>query len=158
MGIFGTSASLFADLSLVLELLILGAFFVGYRYAMMKRSNEHYKIMTGAFSLNLVFVGTYMIKSLLSEGSTGFSGPETIKDLVYLPTVVVHGISSVLAFVLAGITLYYGYSHTVQKKHRVFPNKSDRFKHRILGLLTISTWAFAFITVFIFDLLLYGIY
>jgi uncharacterized membrane protein YozB (DUF420 family) len=57
MGLFGTSAGLFADISLVLEAIILGSFLVGWRYARGKLTNEHYKIMTGAFTLNLVFVG-----------------------------------------------------------------------------------------------------
>ncbi|NIM45693.1 MAG: DUF420 domain-containing protein, partial [Nitrososphaeria archaeon] len=116
MGIFGTSASNFADLSLVLEALILGSFIVGIRYARRHLSNHHYKIMTGGFFLNLIFVGAYMIRSLLGEGSSTFPGPADVRDFVYLPTVIVHGISSILAFILAGFTLYYGYTHTVQKK------------------------------------------
>jgi uncharacterized membrane protein YozB (DUF420 family) len=69
MGLFGTSAGLFADISLVLEAIILGSFLIGWRYAKNNLTNEHYRIMTGAFALNLVFVGGYMIRSLITEGS-----------------------------------------------------------------------------------------
>jgi uncharacterized membrane protein YozB (DUF420 family) len=74
MGIFGTAASLFADISLLIEAAILASFIVGWRYAIRKQTNDHYRIMTGAFLLNVAFVGSYMIRSLLTEGSTGFSG------------------------------------------------------------------------------------
>jgi uncharacterized membrane protein YozB (DUF420 family) len=158
MGLFGTSAGLFADISLVLEAIILGSFLVGWRYARGKLTNEHYKIMTGAFTLNLVFVGGYMIRTLITEGSPSFLGPITIKDFVYLPTVIVHGISSLLAFALAGYTVYYGYSHTVQKKRRVYTKSKNRAIHRILGILTISTWTLAFVTGGVVYLLLYVLY
>jgi putative membrane protein len=158
MSLLGTGASLFADISLLLEAVILAAFIVGWRYAKRKRTNEHYKIMTTAFILNLLFVGSYMIRSLLKSGSTHFSGPENIKAFIYLPTVIVHGIASVLAFILAGYTVYYGYSHTTQKKKRVFTQPQNRSKHRILGILTISTWTLSFVTGTLVYLLLYVLY
>jgi putative membrane protein len=158
MGLFGTSATLYSDLSLVLEAIILGGFFVGFSYARKKLSNEHYKVMTSAFVLNLIFVGSYMVRGLLKEGSPQFMGPEFIKDFVYLPTVIVHGIASLLAFLIAGFTVYYGYSHTVQKRRRVFPKSSNRSVHRILGILTISTWTLSFVTGVFVYILLYVLY
>lgn len=158
MGIFGTSASLFADVSLVFQAAILASFIVGWRRAIAKRIAEHQKIMTIAFVLNVAFVGTYMIRSVLSEGSTGFSGPVFIKDFIYLPTVIVHGIASLLAFALAGLTLYYGYSRSVENKRRTFPKPMQRTTHRIMGLLTISTWALSFLTGVFVYILLYVLY
>jgi uncharacterized membrane protein YozB (DUF420 family) len=99
-----------------------------------------------------------MIRTLITEGSPSFLGPITIKDFVYLPTVIVHGISSLLAFALAGYTVYYGYSHTVQKKRRVYTKSKNRAIHRILGILTISTWTLAFVTGGVVYLLLYVLY
>lgn len=158
MGLFGTSASLFSDIGLVLETVILASFLIGARYARRHLSNQHYKIMTAGFVLNVVFVGSYMIRSLLKETSARFSGPETIKTLVYLPTVIVHGIASLMAFALAGYTVYYGYSHTVQKKRRVFTDPGFRTRHRLLGILTLSTWALSFVTGALVYLLLYVFY
>ncbi len=158
MGIFGTSASTFADVSLVLEAVILASFFIGWRYARRKLTNEHYKIMTSGFALNVAFVGSYMIRSLLSEGSVGFSGPEFVKDFIYLPTVIVHGIASLLAFALAGGTVYYGYTRSAQKKRRVFTASSSRTRHRILGLLTLGTWSLSFLTGLFVYILLYLLY
>src|SRR3990172_1148870 len=100
MGFFGTSATLFADISLLLQAVILA----------------------------------------------GFLGPDDIKDFVYLPTVIVHGLASLMAFALAGYTVYYGYTRTVQKKKRVFSDPSKRIKHRLIGILAISTWALSFST------------
>ncbi|RMF89187.1 MAG: DUF420 domain-containing protein [Methanobacteriota archaeon] len=158
MGMFGTSAGVFADVGLLLEAVILGSFLVGARYARRHLSNEHYRVMTAGFALNVVFVASYMIRSILRESSARFSGPENIRTFVYLPTVIVHGIASLAAFALAGYTLYYGYSHTVQKKRRVFTEKARRTRHRILGLATLSTWTLAFVTGVIVYLLLYVLY
>jgi len=158
MGVFGTGASFFADFSLVFQAVILGAFIVGWRRAMAKRIEEHQKIMTTAFVLNVLFVGIYMIKSLLSQGSAEFMGPEGVKDFLYMPTVIVHGIASLLAFVLAGLTLYYGYTRTVVKKRRVFPKPLMRTTHRIVGILAISTWTLSFLTGVFVYILLYVLY
>jgi len=158
MGFFGTSATLFADISLLLQAVILAGFIVGYRYARRKLSDEHYKIMTAAFTLNLIFVASYMIRSLLKGGSTRFLGPDDIKDFVYLPTVIVHGLASLMAFALAGYTVYYGYTRTVQKKKRVFSDPSKRIKHRLIGILAISTWALSFATGLLVYVLLYVLF
>lgn len=154
MGLFGTSASLFADISLLLEAVILAGFFIGWSYGKKKRSKEHQSLMTGAFALNVAFVGAYMIRSLLGEGGAAFQGPDFVKDFIYLPTVIVHGIASLLAFLLAAITLFYGYTRSVMKKRRVFPSQSLQTRHKILGVLTISTWSLSFTTgIFVYALL-----
>lgn len=158
MGFFGTGASFFADFSLIFQAVILGAFIVGWRRVLEKRIAEHQKIMTTAFVLNVVFVGSYMIKSLLSEGSTGFIGPDSVKDFIYLPTVIVHGIASLLAFTLAGLTVYYGYTRSVVKKRRIFPKPLQRTTHRIIGILTIGTWTLSFLTGISVYILLYVLY
>jgi putative membrane protein len=158
MGFFGTSATFFSDISLILEAIILGSFIVGIRYARRHLSNQHYKIMTAGFVLNVIFVGSYMIRSLLSEDSVRFSGPEVVKTLVYLPTVIVHGIASLGAFALAGYTVYYGFTHTVQKKRRVFTDSGLRTRHRLLGILAVSTWTLSFATGVLVYLLLYVFY
>jgi len=155
MGFLGTGATSYADFSLVLEAVIFSSFLIGFRYARRRLTNQHYKTMTAAFAINVVFVASYMIKSLVSKGSATFTGPSSLRTYVYLPTVIVHGTSSLLAFALAGYTLYYGYSRSVEKKRRVFLNAGERGRHRMLGLLTISTWLLAFATGLAVYLLLY---
>lgn len=158
MGIFGTSSSVFADISIIIEALILLSFAVGVSYARKHAVDKHYKIMTVAFIANLVFVGVYMIRSLIQESSQKFSGSVFIKDFVYIPTAVVHGIASLAAFALAGYTVYYGYTRTSQKKIRTFKAPGIRSTHRTLGILTLSTWTLSFFTGIAVYLLLYVLY
>ena len=158
MGIFGTTAALFSDFSLLLEAVIFGAFLFGWSQAKKKLTLRHRRIMGSALILNILFVGAYMIRSLLKEGGAGFLGPESIRSFVYLPTVIVHGIASILAFILAGAAFYYGKTHTTQKKSPVFKSKEERNKHRIIGLFAISTWGLSFITGLFVYILLYVAY
>ncbi len=157
MGIFGTSASTLSDLGLVLEIVILVVFIIGVLHSRRHLANRHYKIMTTGFSLNLVFVLIYMGKGII-EGGTKFQGPEEVYSSIYLPIVIIHGIGSVLAFLIAGYTLYYGYKHTIQKKKRTFVSKEYHQTHRKLGYITITTWSIAFITGTIVYLFLYALY
>ncbi len=158
MGIFGTSSSVFADVSIVIEALILLSFAVGVGYARKHSVSRHYKIMTAAFILNLAFVAVYMVRSLIQEGSSDFMGPGSIRDFVYIPTAAVHGIASLAAFTLAGYTVYYGYTRTSQKKIRTFKAPELRSTHRTLGILTLSTWTLSFCTGIAVYVLLYVLY
>ncbi len=157
MGIFGTSASTFSDVGLILEVVILLVFIVGVLNSRRHLANRHYKIMTTGFTLNFIFVITYMAKGML-EGGTKFQGPNDVYRSVYLPIVIVHGIGSVLAFVVAGYTLYYGYTHTVQKAQRAFTGRDYYKTHRKLGYSTLAFWSIAFITGTVVYLLLYVLY
>jgi len=157
MGIFGTSASTFSDVGLILETIILAVFVLGAFQSRRHFANRHYKIMTAGFTLNLLFVITYMAKGML-EGGTKFQGPADVYRSIYLPIVIVHGIASVLAFVVAGYTLYYGYTHTVQKVNRAFTGKEYYKTHRKLGYSTLAIWTIAFITGGVVYIFLYVLY
>ena len=158
MSIFGTSASFFSDFSLMLEVIILGVFFIGFFYARRHLSNNHYKVMTFGFLINLFFVLFFMIGKKILGSSPGFLGSESVRKTVYLPTAMIHGILSVLALILAGYTVFYGYRHTKMKKKRVF-NKRDKYSmHKKIGYTTLAVWFVAFVTGVLMYLMLYVIY
>lgn len=157
MGIFGTAASTLSDLGLVLEVVILLIFMVGVLHSRRHLANRHYKIMTAGYTLNLLFVATYMGKNIL-EGGTKFQGPDEVYRSIYLPVVIVHGVASVLAFLVAGYTVYYGYTHTVQKAKRTFVGRKYHSTHRKLGYTTLAIWSIAFATGIVVYLLLYVLY
>jgi|Deesub1362A_J573_1020465.scaffolds.fasta_scaffold00036_164 putative membrane protein len=153
MGFYGTHAGIFSDLSLTLEILITIAFLLGYRFARKRDISKHYKTMTTAFVLDVVFVLSYMVKSLI-EGRTGFGGPENLKILVYLPTVIFHSIISVIVLVMAGYMIYYGFKHTERfaGSRRMVDGKS---RHVRLGKATIIVWILSVISGILVYLLLY---
>ncbi len=157
MGIYGTAASNLSDFALTLEVAILLIFIFGVLHSRRHLANRHYKIMTAGFTLNLLFVATAMAKSIF-EGSTKFPGPQDVSRSVYLPVVIVHGISSLLAFAIAAYTVYYGYTHTVQKAKRAFVGRDYYLTHRKLGYTTLAVWSTAFATGVAVYFLLYVLY
>ncbi|MEE8358353.1 MAG: DUF420 domain-containing protein [Candidatus Hydrothermarchaeales archaeon] len=158
MGVFGTAASFFSDFSLILQVVILAVFIIGFSYALKHLSNRHAKLMTLGFLINLFFVVFFMIGSRTLGVRSGFMGPANIRKTVYLPVVIVHGISSTLAFVLAGYAVYYGYKHTLLKKKRVFRSKPERGMHKKIGYATLVFWSVSFITGVAVYLMLYVLY
>ncbi|MFQ5974849.1 MAG: DUF420 domain-containing protein [Candidatus Hydrothermarchaeales archaeon] len=158
MGLFGTAASIFSDFSLILEVIILSLFIIGFAYARKHLSNRHYKLMTVGFLINLFFVIFFMIGRKTIAGSPEFAGPASIRKTVYLPVVIVHGITSTLAFILAGYAVYYGYKHTIMKRKRVFTNRNDHRMHKKIGYTTLVVWSIAFITGILVYLMLYVLY
>jgi len=159
MGFLGTRASDFSDFSLLLEVLIVLVFIFGARYARRALSNTHHSIMLWGFLANAAFVGSYMIyTSLIKTGATKFLGPAAVKTFVYLPLVIIHGLGSIIAFVLAGYTVYYGIKHSIIKERRVFKSKEERARHKKLGIATIFSWSAALVSGIIVYLLLYVIY
>ncbi len=157
MGLFGTAAGTFSDLSLTLEVFILFIFFAGVLHSRRHLANKHYKLMTAGFTFNLLFVASYMAKSIL-EGGTKFPGPEEVYTSVYLPVVIVHGFASIIAFALAGYTVYFGYTRTVQKRKRAFKGRESYLTHRKLGYATLAAWSTALATGVAVYLLLYVLY
>lgn len=157
MGIYGTTASNLSDIALTLQVAILLIFVFGVLHSRRHLADRHYKIMTAGFTFNLLFVSTAMAKSIF-EGSTKFPGPTDVYKTVYLPVVIVHGISSLLAFAIAGYMVYYGYNHTVQKAKRAFVSKEFLSTHRKLGYTTLAVWSVAFATGVAVYLFLYVLY
>lgn len=142
-GILGTRAGLLSDVSFSLEFVITGTFLIGFYFARRRRINFHYKAMSIAFALDVSFMVSYMIKSLV-EGRTAFQGPEVIYRFVYLPVVVFHSFISIVVLSLAGYMIYNGYrntSSTSDARKMLPPNIK---KHRRTGKTTILAWIASF--------------
>ena len=144
MGIFGTRAGYFSDLSLILEFLVTFAFFFGYYFARKRRISMHYRTMLSAFILDVSFMVSYMIKSLI-EGRTEFLGPEFVKIYVYLPTVIFHSIISLVVLFLAAYMIYHGFKNTEKINGRKMIEK-EKERHRKIGKITLVTWFLSFLS------------
>ncbi len=152
MGIFGTRASYFSDVSLILEFLVTTAFILGFYFARKRNIPAHYKTMVSALVLDSSFMVSYMVKSLI-EGRTEFKGPETIKLYVYLPTVIFHSIISIVVLVMAGYMVYHGFRNTVKSNGRRMVKNRER--HHRLGKLTIIVWLMSFASGIVIYYMLY---
>jgi putative membrane protein len=158
MGFYGTSAGVFSDLSLTLEVMVTMVFLLGFWYGRRHISLMHYKLMTLGFIFDSAFMVSYMVKRLV-EGSTKFMGPESIYKLVYLPTVVFHSLISAGVLLLAGYMVYYGFRYTkIAEGKRIFHTPERYFKHRRVGYATLTAWVLSFCSGIAVYLLLYVLY
>jgi len=145
MGIFGTRASYFSDLSLILEFLVTSAFLLGFYFARRKNIRLHYKTMVSAFALDVSFMVSYMIKSLV-EGRTEFTGSEFVRLYVYLPTVIFHSIISLVVLLLAAYMIYHGFKNTAKSNGRKMVGEEEKRRHHKIGKITIVTWMLSFLS------------
>lgn len=142
-GILGTRAGLLSDVSLSLEFIITGTFLMGFYFARRRRINFHYKAMSVAFALDVSFMVSYMVKSLV-EGRTAFQGPDEVYRYIYLPVVVFHSLISLVVLGLAGYMIYNGYKNTrfESETRKMLPPNIK--KHRRIGKTTILAWISSF--------------
>jgi len=143
MGFLGTYASNFSDFSLILEILVTIAFLSGYRFARRRIISKHYKTMITAFILDVSFMVSYMIKSLI-EGRTKFGGPENLKLYIYYPLVVFHSIISIVVLALAAYMIYHGFKNTRPINGRKM--LTEKGKHHKMGEITIIVWMLSFLS------------
>jgi|Deesub1362A_J573_1020465.scaffolds.fasta_scaffold00845_1 uncharacterized membrane protein YozB (DUF420 family) len=155
MGIYGTKASLYSDLSLTLEFLVTAMFLTGYYFARKRNFSLHPKFMGTAFVLDIAFLVSYMIKSLV-EGRTKFMGPLGVYKFVYLPTVVFHSIISIVVLLLAAFMVYNGIKNFDKKTMTM--RTENVLKHRKFGKITLTTWVLSFMSGIAVYLLLYILY
>ncbi len=156
MGFLGTYAGTFSDVSLMLEIFVTLAFFSGYFFARKRQISRHYRMMVFAFMLDVSFMVSYMVKSLI-EGHTKFGGPVAIKMYIYYPVVAFHSIISIVVLLLAGFMVYHGFTRTEKS---VDSRKMVRevARHHRMGKITLFIWILSFLSGILVYLLLYVLY
>ncbi len=155
MGIYGTRASIYSDISLTLEFLVTAVFFAGYYFAKKRNFKLHPKFMATAFGLDVAFLVSYMVKSLV-EGRTEFAGPQQVYKFVYLPVVVFHSLISIVVLVMAAFMVYNGIKNFDRRNFTM--NPANVSKHRKMGKVTLITWIFSFVSGLAVYILLYVVY
>ncbi len=156
LGFLGTSTGVVSDLSLIFEIIIIAIITFSWLKAKEKDTNMHHRLMIIAVIVNVVFVVSYMVKSLV-EGQTSFQGPENVRVGLYLPVVIVHGLISILVLVLSFVLIYLGIKWGI-KDQKWAMNKEKKPKHKKFGKLLFFTWYIALITGIIVYILLYVVY
>ncbi len=156
MGFLGTYAGTFSDVSLTLEFLVTFAFFTGYFFARKRQISRHYRTMLVAFLLDVSFMVSYMVKSLI-EGHTKFGGPSSIKLYIYYPIVAFHSIISIVVLVLAGFMVYHGFTRT-EKFDSSRRMVREVARHHRMGKVTLIVWLLSFLSGILVYSLLYVLY
>jgi putative membrane protein len=163
MGFLGTAAGFVSDLILVIEIVITILVILGYVYARQKKVKMHHRIMLYASILNVIFIVAYMLKSII-EGSTEFSGPDSVYRSIYLPVVITHGLVAVIVIVLLIVTVISGFmtmknkQNQSQSEDNVGESASRSKLHARSGLIYIPLWILTIVTGIIVYLYLYVIY
>jgi len=148
-GIFGTRASLYSDIGLVLEIVTTLLFTIGYFYE--KRRGKHCIIMGSAVTTNIVFVISYMMSRLIREE---VPSPPSQFATLYRGVVIPHGVLSVVVLVLAVSQAFLAYRWRKKKNDIVALGKRKPI-HRRLGLITLILWYFSFLSGIIVYAILY---
>lgn len=148
-GIFGTRASLYSDIGLVLEIVTTLLFTIGYFYE--KRRGKHCIIMGAAVTTNVIFVISYMVSRLLREE---VPSPPSQFATLYRSVVIPHGILSVLVLILAISQAFLAYQWR-KKKNDITALGKRRPTHRKLGLITLVLWYISFLSGIIVYAILY---
>lgn len=149
MGVLGTRASLYSDVSLILEIVTTLLFTIGYFYE--RRRGKHCIVMGAAVTTNIFFVMSYMVNRLLKEE---VPSPPVQFATLYRYVVIPHGILSVLALVFAVSQAFLAYKWR-QKKGDIVALGKRRTTHRNLGLITLTLWYFSFLSGVIIYTILY---
>jgi putative membrane protein len=157
MGFLGTDAGHISDIILIVEILITILVVLGYIYARAKKGNLHHQLMLYASILNVTFIVAYMVKNLV-EGTTSFSGPESVRMTVYLPVVIIHGIVAIIVIILLIITIITGFKFRKKTDGDMKLDESGGKKHSISGKIYIPLWFITVITGIIVYCFLYVIY
>jgi plastocyanin len=104
-GFLGTTAPLYADLTLVLSIAVALTLTVGMVLAIRKRYTAHRWVQTAAVSLNVILVLAVMIGSFLRSAAPGL--PERIGE-PYFYAAVGHGLAGLIAFVFGTFVMLRG--------------------------------------------------
>lgn len=112
-GLFGTHATLGADVSQLMATLFTTLFVVGWYQARARRSNTHHWLMLGGMIAMLGFFTSYylfrQLGVLATEGKEGFGGSQDLYDHVFIPLLTFHIILVIIGLVMAVYMIVLGF-------------------------------------------------
>ncbi|HEU5103555.1 MAG TPA: DUF420 domain-containing protein [Roseiflexaceae bacterium] len=104
-GFLGTNASVLADISLLLGILVALTLTVGMLLAVMKRYTAHRWVQTAAVTLNIIQVLTIMVGSFFKSAAPGI--PQKLNETYYLAAAI-HGLLGVVTLVFGSFVMLRG--------------------------------------------------
>jgi plastocyanin len=104
-GFLGTNASMLADVTLVLSIVVAVVLTIGVVMAILKRYSVHRWLQTVAVALNIVLVLAVMIGSFFKSAASGL--PQKLNEAYYY-TATIHGLLGVFAFLFGTFVMLRG--------------------------------------------------
>ena len=112
-GIFGTHATMGADVSQLMATFFTLLFVVGWIQARQRKANHHHWLMLGGMIAMLAFFTSYYLFRSLGvlafEGKEGFGGSQSLYDHVFIPLLTVHILLVVIGLVMAIYMIVLGF-------------------------------------------------
>ena len=112
-GIFGTHATMGADVSQLMATFFTLLFVVGWIQARQRKANHHHWLMLGGMVAMLAFFTSYYLFRSLGvlafEGKEGFGGPQSLYDNVFIPLLTLHIVLVVIGLVMAIYMIVLGF-------------------------------------------------
>ena len=143
----------FVTIALGLVLLI-----IAYQQALSKNFKNHKNLMLAAAVVNAAFLVQYITR-FVTGNETHFSGPETIRNFVYLPILSVHILTAIITIGLVILHLKRSLANELQAQGGVpYFDKDYRSDHRSFGRITFYFWIISFVGGIIIFLMLYVLF
>lgn len=156
-GFLGTKADFWWDVTLSTETIVVVAFVMGWRFARRHQGHKHQKAMLVATVLVIAWLAMYVAQQMIA-GLSGFDGPEMVKYVVYLPTIIFHSLVSTLAVLLSGYQIYSGFRWSrVQGGDKVLAGRGAT-RHRRLGKVTLLSYLMSIVTAYMIYFMLFVLY
>jgi uncharacterized membrane protein YozB (DUF420 family) len=112
-GLFGTHATMGADLSQLMATLFTALFVVGWVQAKRRQSDAHHWLMlSGMIAMLAFFTSYYLFRSLgvlAFEGKEGFGGSQALYDYVFIPILTLHICLVIIGIVMAVYMIVLGF-------------------------------------------------
>jgi len=105
----------------------------GWRWIRRGEVEKHRKAMLSAFTLIIVFLVIYLFK-VGGGGTKEFVGPTLVRNYVYLPTLAVHLLLSIVSVPVVIYAAVLGVSHTPEELREETP-------HRRVGRAAAAAWS-----------------
>jgi len=131
----------------------------GFISARSKKFNNHRKLMITAVFVLVAFLVQYIVRAAVLHQETRFSGPENIRNYVYIPILIVHISFAIITIVLISWHLTHSLKNEQETNQgAVYFPKDYRGKHRRLGRISFTLWMFSYLGGLTIFLMLYVIY
>jgi uncharacterized membrane protein YozB (DUF420 family) len=139
-GLFGTYATLGADLSQIMATLFTGLFIIGWWQAKRHQGHAHHWLMLGGMMAMVSFFTSYYLFRQLGvlafEGKEGFGGPQELYDYVFIPILTVHIVLVIIGLVMAVYMIVLGFrSQAIVQGARVLQESILQTTWRKVGLI-----------------------
>ena len=112
-GLFGTHATIGADLSQIMATLFPALFVIGWLQARRHRGHRHHWLTLGSMlAMIAFFTGYYLFRQLgvlALEGKEGFGGPQDLYERLFVPLLSVHIFLVTLGLVMALYMIVLGF-------------------------------------------------